>query len=169
MGFFSSDKDKDSKMPKQNDRYILAMEEFQKAKFSDDEKAREYLQLAFREAENNVFDMHFWYNHAIDYYCRQLSDPEAEAKCLQLCKENMAIAPDIIAAYKNEYHKESLLDFIPPSIPAFLTAAEIYEANGEYSKAAEVSEKAAELRLRDGTPGGFKARKERLEKKLYRT
>lgn len=153
--------------PKRNDKYNLAMKEFESNKYNHNQKAKDYLQIAYEASNGHPLDRHYWYNAAIDYYYN-LSKTEgykALEKCKELCRESIEFTPKALEAFKEEYHGESLLDFIPPNVPAFKRLAVIYENEGNYSDAIAVCEEAISLGLRDGTPGGFEARKQKLEKK----
>lgn len=175
MGLFdafkkkSTDKETESH-PKRNENYHAAMKGFKEFKHQDDEKAKQLLHLAYEAAEENPFDKHSWYNEAVEYYysLKQTEGREALEKCKELCKEGIAFAPEALEAFKEEYHGESLLDFIPPNIQAFKRLAVIYEEEGEYSQAIEVCDQALEYGLRDGTAEGFQGRKEKLLNKRDR-
>jgi tetratricopeptide (TPR) repeat protein len=157
-------------LPPERKKFKLAMKKFSEARYKDDLEAQATLEVAYEFSHNFIFDRFQWFNTAISYYCGQRipEDIVRKERCKEICRECIDDAPQIIEAYKKEYHKESLLDFIPPEIPAFQRLAALYEESGNYEQAIDVCRTALTYQQRDGTPGGFHGRIERLQKKLER-
>lgn len=168
--FFKKSEKEEEHPPVENQKYRLAMEKFEENKFKDKEEAKAALQVAYQFSEESFLDRHHFYKTAGDYFY-SLQHEEGSAaieKCKEIWREHIKYTPEILEAYKKKYHGESLLDFIPPDIPAFKRLAALYEEEGSYSKAIEVCEEALKYKIRDGTAGGFEGRKKRLEEKLYK-
>ncbi|WP_147803271.1 tetratricopeptide repeat protein [Alkalicoccus halolimnae] len=171
MGVFNflkkDDSNKHQRKSTRGELFEEAMKQFETNKFADDEQAKAALFDAYIASKNDVFDRFEWYNAAVEYYY-VLSSTTGDApieKCKELSEESIKFAPKVIEKYKKEYHGDSLLGFIPPEVPAFKYLAVIYEQEGNYAKAIKVCDKALEMDIRDGTVGGFTARKERLLQK----
>jgi tetratricopeptide (TPR) repeat protein len=174
MGLFnffkkSEDQEKSNPAP-ENERYRLALEEFERNRFKDKEQAKAALQVAYQFSEGSPLDRHHFYKTAGDYFYNLQHEEGTAAleKCKDIWREHIKYTPDILEAYKKKYHKESLLDFIPPDVPAFKRLAELYEEEGSYSDAVEVCDEALKYKIRDGTAGGFEGRKKRLQEKMHR-
>ncbi len=115
---------------------------------------------ALDTADNNPKDRHFVYNSLIDLYYKQRDDrDDAIEMCVRYCKEDIESIDLFLDAWMGEYNDE------PPRIPSFKRLAIIHEKQGTHEKALEICERAIDRGLDDGTKGGFKGRKQRIQNK----
>ncbi|RFU66718.1 tetratricopeptide repeat protein [Peribacillus glennii] len=125
----------------------------------DDEKA-ENLFLKSEKITESMVDLHFTYLGLYKlYYRRREQWPNALEKCIEYCKKDIEIYPQFI----QEYMKESNVE---PRVPAFQQLAIIYEKQGKYQAAIEVSQLAIKYSQRDTTKSGYEGRIERLTRKM---
>lgn len=176
MGFFNIFKKKDTPniMEKYNLKHQLTKlyEEIQENIYVNDLRTKKLFDHALELTKNDIVERHFVYNQLIDYYF-SLRDKEKNAleKCVEYCKEDIKIAPEVLKKMKNDnmwkhHNEKGELEFVPPQFPSFKRLAIIYENNKNYQEAIEICEKALKLNLRDGTKTGFEGRIKRLERKL---
>ena len=81
-------------------------------------------------------------------------------RCEKYCIENIQMFP----RFKAEYMKLEELDNLDIRIPSFEILVKIYEKQKRYDEGIEVCDLALKYELKDTTKGGFKGRKEKLEK-----
>ena len=93
-------------------------------------------------------------------YHKQREKSEYLDKCIEFCKKDIEILQEFKKAYIKREGQTTL-----PSIPSFQQLAIIYEKQGKYAEAIEVSSKALSCGVKDKTKGGFNGRIEKLEKK----
>jgi len=117
----------------------------------------------------NSSERHFELIHIIDEEYKRLnadnllSDKSACARIISLCKEDIALAPELKGYFLET--TPSLLRL--PTYPSFKRLSIIYENLGEIPKAINVLEQAIELGFdSDNTKSGMRGRIERLTKKL---
>ncbi|PRO66325.1 tetratricopeptide repeat protein [Alkalicoccus urumqiensis] len=162
FSFFHSSK-KEHASAKRSEAFEEALRRFDEERKKNPMEAEAALADAGK-AISSVPEKHDWHMAAGEFYASR-RDASSHEKLKNVSRSHIEAAPEIIEAFKKEYHKESLLDFIPPDIPAFHRLAEIYEEEGNIDGAIDVAAEAEKLGIRDGTPGGFAARKERLMEK----
>lgn len=155
-----------------HNNFLDTINEIEENKYVNDDKTKQLYDRAYKQSENNLIDRHFYYNNVIDYYYG-LRDKEKNAleKCIDYCKEDIKIAPQVLNLMEKDkmwkhYNQDGELVFTPPRFPSFQRLAIIYENQGKYGEAIKVCEKAIENGLKDGTKTGFEGRIKRLEKKL---
>src|SRR5699024_9633881 len=103
---------------------------------------------AYEQTSENLIDRHFYYNNVIDYYYG-LRDKEENAldKCIQYCKEDIAITPEVLRLMEvdktfKHYNENGDLVFTPPRFPSFQRLAIIYDNQERYEEAIEICEMA---------------------------
>jgi len=119
--------------------------------------AEKVLLKALNAEDSNPTDKHFVYNSLIKLYYKQRDNrDDAIEKCIKYCKEDIESINNFLDAWDGE----------PPRIPAFKRLAIIYDKQENHREAIEICNKALKLGLSDGTKGGFKGRKQRLQNKI---
>lgn len=108
-------------------------------------------------ANSPALDVHFFHQSRIEFFYR-LRDfhPQAKAIAEQACRDQIAIAPQVAAAFSAQ-HDDGL-----PSHKGFWQLAVLLEKDGRLMEAAEVCESARAA----GWPGDWEARRDKLLKKL---
>lgn len=126
--------------------------------------AEKILLKALQVEDDNPTDRHFVYNHLIKLYYRQrdIKNNSIE-KCIHYCTEDIRTIVGFLVQWHDKYPE--LAESNHPRIPSFKRLAIIYEKQGKIKDGIEICEKALKLGLEDGTKGGFKGRKKRLQKK----
>ncbi|MDR2933335.1 MAG: hypothetical protein LBV27_09545, partial [Oscillospiraceae bacterium] len=116
--------------------------------------------LAETEAANDIMDVHYAYNNLIEFYYKyREASKEYFDKAIFYCQKDVILFPTLKPLFMAD------LQMIP-RIPAFQRLAMLYDQRGEYEKAIEICGLGIKYDLADGTQGGFRARRERIEKKL---
>ncbi len=130
----------------------------------------QYCLEALEAAGDNPIDRHFVYNYLIKtlYKMRDKKEGTLE-KCIKYCLEDIERIP----IFLKEYQKQNT--GFPPECPSVTQLVIIYEKNGEIEDAIDLCNKAIDWDLQKrydyksqqtGKPEGFRARLERLQKKL---
>lgn len=120
------------------------------------------LMVRYQEAKAaaDLMDLHYALNGLLEYYYTNREKSPANAdRCIQFCQEDVDLYTQLYPLFIAD------MGFIP-RLPAFQRLAMVYEQQGEYQKAIEVCELGIKHELADGTQGGFKARREKMVKKL---
>ena len=125
------------------------------------DKAKELLLRALEAKGDNPIDRHFIYNQLIDIFYKQRDEKiDALDKCIYYCQEDINRLTTFLEAWKKDYPHDINL----PQCPSIIKLAIIFEKRGKIKEAIELCKFAIELRLNDGTKGGFEGRLKRLEK-----
>ncbi|MGM0419762.1 MAG: hypothetical protein ACQEQG_02085 [Bacillota bacterium] len=120
--------------------------------------ARKLLDKSLEES-NNPRDLHYTYDNMIKLYYKLRELDDYLEKCIEICKYDIVLYENVLQN-NEEFQKEDNF------ILAFKRLAIIYEKQGEFKKALEVSHKALSYGLGDQTKTGFQGRISRLKKKL---
>ncbi|WP_435158641.1 tetratricopeptide repeat protein [Haladaptatus sp. DFWS20] len=127
----------------------------------DYEFAEKVLLKALDADGDNPTDRHFVYNSLIELYYKQRDERnDAIEKCIAYCEEDIDTIDAFLDAWEREYGDG------PPGIPSFKRLAIILEKQGNYQDALEICEMAIQRGLSDGTKGGYKGRKQRIQNKI---
>ncbi|NIK12833.1 hypothetical protein [Alkalibacillus almallahensis] len=158
-----------NKRPDWHEKYLEHERIAQENMYVNERIAKDHLAKAYELCKNTIIRKHFLLNMMIDYYYGlRYSDDDALDDCIELCKESIRLAPDVLEEMKYEHYEilEHTNEFVPPSIPSFKRLSIIFENQERYQEAIEICDIALSLQLKDGTKGGFEGRRKRLEKKL---
>lgn len=126
-------------------------------------KTEDYLLNQVLENSENPIDLHFTYNKLIRlYYKFRGTRPDATKKCLVFCGYDIELFPIFEKAYKSTDYYSNVM----PVIPSFKYSVMLHEQLGWYDDAIHFCTLAIHYSIDDGTKGGFKARLEKLRKKV---
>ncbi len=154
----------------------------------DLEKREELLLKAEKLSENNPIDLHFTYMALGELYYKQRNNrDDAIDLCIKYCKKDIEIFPKFEKAICKEFirdlrklqssYPEGSKEFLryeqsikdapnrKHGMPSFKRLAIIYEKQGKFQKAIDISKEAIKLGISDDTKSGFEGRIERLAKK----
>lgn len=147
----------DEETQKTTSSFLYGMVDWAVAK-KDYELASKMLDKALEESDNPR-DLHYTYDNMIKLYYKLREVDDYLEKCIEICKYDIVLYENVLQN-NEEFQKEDNF------ILAFKRLAIIYEKQGEFKKALEVSQKALSYGLGDQTKTGFQGRILRLKKKL---